>query len=56
MLKASKCEKTESVFLKWIRQKRALYITIHCPMFSQKVEEMTLKLNSEFKPSNGELD
>jgi hypothetical protein len=53
MLKAYKCEITESVLLKWIRQKQALYIPIQCLMFSQKAEETTLKLNAEFTSSNG---
>jgi hypothetical protein len=56
ILKASKCEKTELVLLKWIRQKWTLYIPIQGPVFNQKAEEMTLKLNIEFTPSNGELD
>jgi hypothetical protein len=56
MLKASKCEKTESVLLKLIRQKLALYIPSQGPVFNQKAEEMILKLNIEFTPSNGELD
>jgi hypothetical protein len=52
MFKASKCKKTESVLLKWIRQKQT-YMPVQGPMLSQKAEEITLKLNIEFTPSNG---
>jgi hypothetical protein len=44
------------VLLEWFRQKRALNIPIQGPVLRQKAEEIALKLNTEFTPSNGWLD
>jgi hypothetical protein len=51
-LKISKCEMIESVLLGWFRKKQTINIPIQDVMLHKKAEEIALKLNMEFMPSN----
>jgi hypothetical protein len=52
-LRTSKYRNTESVPLEWFRQKQAINTSIQGSVYRQKAQEMTLKLNIYFTPSNG---
>jgi hypothetical protein len=52
MLKAYKYEKIESVLLEWFMQNQTLYIPIQGLVLRRKAEEIALKRNTIFTPSN----
>jgi hypothetical protein len=54
--KTSKYEKIETILLEWFCQKWAKNIPVAGPVLQQKAEEIALKLNIDFKASNGWID
>nr|AOE48153.1 CENP-B-like protein 1 [Locusta migratoria] len=54
-LKTGKYEQVEVVLLEWFRQKRALNLPIDGNILRKKAVDIALKLNIDFKPSNGWL-
>jgi hypothetical protein len=55
-IKTEKYEKVEAILMERFRQKRPLNLTVDGPILKRKEEEISMKLNIDFRPSSGWID